>query len=317
MLKGKNPEYMVIVSLEEDSVNYDDFWKNQEIIDLISKNTIVVRLSLEENENEINQFEILFYQNQFPSIHIFPPHQTLIAKSWNASFPSKDEFIKSVTEIREKENIPKVEPTINQSSPSPSNSSNTSDKPPLIKPPTLNLNMQIARPAKKRQVETNELKYTHRSSESSGSSMPRADKAKISLQGVNKTVIHEFDATSTIGELHDWIRSEFGREMPNLIVSHLHSLLSNDASITLKDADLCPSAVLREQDGETLRDDDTLNSSRYSLNDSKSKVGLCGKITNFILKLCSFINPWASASEEDDDNDNWEYQPNSNAAQKL
>lgn len=299
MYKGQHPEYVLIVSLETNHSEFDSFWENPSIIQFISSKTIVVRLSQDENVNDIQLFEFTFHHSSIPSLFIFGSNQAIISHSWRDNFPTVEEFSQYFEDINnsnenssndEQKEI--QEPSLQQHSTSnlmppvllqqfhssqnnenisdgqtnskvnsSTTSSNQASYTPL-KPPSTSQEL-IKRPTPRSQPQQKSALITStvdRSSNKPEKTQKSNSIARISVQGLTKTVNKNFPYNSTIGDLRSWIHSEFGRDL-DLIVVHTHADLPTDPNITFSQADLCPSAVIRERDGgnATLRNDEDLN----------------------------------------------------------
>lgn len=290
MYKGQHPDYALIVSLETEHSEFDSFWENPSIMKFISSKTIVVRLSQSENANDIQLFEYTFHHSSIPSLYIFGSNQASITHSWNDHFPTVEEFshyFEGSTEQSEESNstslqqhnsssnfmspehLPQFhhneknnENNDNESSISNNDASVNSSNHIPLKPPTSNFD-QIKRPTPRAQPRQKSSLITTQVDRTNNNQQEKSQKvtvARISVQGLTKTVNKTFPSNSTIGDLRSWIRSEFGRDL-DLIIVHTHNQLPTDPSVTFAQADLIPSAVIRERDGgdATLRNDEDLN----------------------------------------------------------
>ncbi|OHT03597.1 hypothetical protein TRFO_28965 [Tritrichomonas foetus] len=380
MLKGQHPEYMVVVSLEKDFSELDSFWKNPDIGNHIdsSKGVYAVRLSETENPSEIQQFEFIFKCGVIPSLHIFAPNETAIAKSWTDTYPTVaelefylDDYLKKkiIHDQKETEPTPSSSPQSSQSTQSSPQSPPRTRQPIQLIPPSLSTSREvngqklnsngqsiipppnsightISRPRPKSPHLSNSsapLIYSHQSPQAStsnsdhqssngeNSSQPQAT-TRISIHASNRTIKRVFPVNATLADLRAWFFADYGRSPSTLIIAHLHSPLPDDDSMTLSAADLVPSAALREQVGESLRDDDTFertdqNRSQNSNNPNDIAVegvigrpnnnsnGICGRTVRFIRWLACMLNPWGG--NEPEDPVDWEYQPDPDYAPSL
>lgn len=291
MFKGQHPEYTLMVSLEANSSEFDSFWKNTSLLKCIPSDTIIVRLYQSENSNDIRLFDFTFHYSNIPSLFIFGPNQAAISHSWNDHFPTVDEFLLYFNNKIESTdgNINDHNSTPNYSNNDPNNDNNNSDTKDMdmqshstsdqftttintinnpehapLKPPN-SAKTLIQRPPPRSQPQQKKASLILSNDQTTNNSnqtiqQKKKNIARISVQGLTKTVKKEFPSNSTIGDLRDWIRSEFGRDL-DLIVAHTHKDLPTDPNTTFSEADLCPSAVIRERDGgnATLRNDENLN----------------------------------------------------------
>lgn len=296
MYKGQHPEYVLIVSLESNHSEFDSFWENQSIMNLISSKTIVVRLYKDENANDIRLFEFTFHHSFIPSLYIFGSNQATISHSWSDHFPTIEEFTHYFEENTKIDNETDSNEQEESKAPSSQQHSSSNLMPPALvqqfhneqsnednnstvaansnnesnilsshtplKPPTSNSNL-IKRPTPRAQPHQKSALITStvdRSNNKQEKTQRSNNTARISVQGLAKTVNKTFPSNSTIGDLRSWIHSEFGRDL-DLIVVHTHMPLPTDSNVTFSQADLCPSAVIRERDGgeATLRNDEDLN----------------------------------------------------------
>jgi hypothetical protein len=108
------------------------------------------------------------------------------------------------------------------------------------------------------------------------------------------------------------VASEFGPAVP-LIVAHRRSRLPEDDSLTLAQADLAPSAVLREEPRESaLREEPELPAVRHE------RFGATpprGRAFAMIKRAVALINPWANG--EGDEEGWWEYRANPELAAQV
>lgn len=254
MQKGFHPEITVIVSMEEDLMKHELFWRNSSVLHTISHGFAVARCEKMNSTPGVQQFVALFRISSYPSIIVFGPNSTQITHMWKDSFPTTRDFVNYFT------------------------GQNTV-------------------------VTTDQPKYT-----------------KISFQLDNRAANHEFPYTYTIGELRKWISNEFGPNI-NIIIAHQHSPLPEDDSLTLYQADLCPSAVLREQPNMSpilqppslnemqsihreMRTQAPRQIARYNTGESV----IFSKLIKWSKIFLQLINPW---SDSLDYSEIWEYQPNS------
>ena len=134
----------------------------------------------------------------------------------------------------------------------------------------------------------------------------RVKKVKISIRNEDGMQSHMFNETDTVEQLQQWLTLVVGRGH-RYSIAHNNEMLTEDNSMTLKDAGLSPSALLRIQDNTgpmgqaPRRGDGAVN---------RAEAGNCWtRFVRRILLVLSFINPFAS---EGDQESFWEYQPSNN-----
>ena len=134
----------------------------------------------------------------------------------------------------------------------------------------------------------------------------RVKKVKISIRNEDGMQSHMFNETDTVEQLQQWLALVVGRGH-HYSIAHNNEMLTEDNSMTLKDAGLSPSALLRIQDNTgpmgqaPRRGDGAVN---------RAEAGNCWtRFVRRILLVLSFINPFAS---EGDQESFWEYQPSNN-----
>jgi hypothetical protein len=128
---------------------------------------------------------------------------------------------------------------------------------------------------------------------------------KLSVQTAARTIVREFPNEFTIRELRVWLRSEFGSDI-DFIVTHKHASLPTDGSLTLFQADLSPSAVLREPaPAQVLPPANNLPGVRHEVFQPPQN-GILKEIVGKGKFVWSLLNPW---DEGDNSDDCWEYQP--------
>ena len=90
--KGSHPNSSLIVSMEDNRSNFDSLWRDPNVLSIIQNSIFVLRLSLKENENDFNQFKMIFNVMNIPSVYYFAPNSASISKIWE-QFPRKEEFV--------------------------------------------------------------------------------------------------------------------------------------------------------------------------------------------------------------------------------
>jgi hypothetical protein len=130
---------------------------------------------------------------------------------------------------------------------------------------------------------------------------------KLSVQTAARTIVREFPNEFTIRELKVWLRSEFGGDI-EFIVSHTHAPLPADGTRTLFQADLSPSAVLRDPaPPPALAPARDLPAVRHEVFPQPPQNRFVKEIVDKGKFVWSLLNPWDDGDSSDDC---WEYQPN-------
>jgi hypothetical protein len=128
---------------------------------------------------------------------------------------------------------------------------------------------------------------------------------KISLQASGRTLVREFPNSATVGELKAWIASELGSGI-SVIVAHRRAPLPDDDSLTMVEADLMQSAVLREEAKEQpLGDAEMLPPVRAERLPAPRGEGIGGMFMRKLRLVWSPLNPW----DDEESDDFWEHQP--------
>ena len=261
--KGQHPEYIMVVSLEDESMNFDDFWSNQSVLSILRSNFIITRLSQVNNSAGFQQFTIFFQISEFPTIVIFGEQSAKVSKVMYP-YPDVDTFCD------------------------------------YFLPPKL------------------------RSKNKAKNSAPQAERTttKISVQSITGHFSKVFNVDETIGDLKKWILEESGDDndlLNRLIVSHTHNPLPSDDSMTLKQADLVPSALLKAVGDEQFEIHVEDGSNEMPMingrSPSRNRTGFCTRLSNFklfkvIKNIGDMINPWGDDGTDDSNPNFWQFQPN-------
>lgn len=306
MYKGQHPECFLIVSLEDsDSKKFDDFWANSLIILNLNSNHIITRLSESKTPDAYHQFLSLFKVTSIPSIVIFGQNTALITKTFYP-FPDPATLVNFFsqappTPVTPQQDFPiPPSPAIDEEEKKPSSQSQPHPEPP-------------------RQVRTT---------------------TKISIQSPSgRSYTHVFEKTDTVGDLKHWIEAELGSDIfTDLVVAHTNSPLPEDNSLTLENADLSPSAVLkllsddqildiRVEDGQN--DVPSLRNRRKCLKcPCNCNFGACGFFNargfRWFRIIFSLFSPWGddpgpNSHDQDPngDNDIWQFRPNPQLSQDI
>lgn len=309
MYKGQHPECFLIVSLEDsDSKRFDDFWANSLIILNLNSNHIITRLSESKNPAGYNQFLSLFKITNTPSIVIFGQNTALITKTFYP-YPDPSTLINFFS----------------QSPPAPTTPQND-----FPVPPSPETEVEEKPPSKQSQTEP---KLQQRQAKTT---------TKISIQSPSgRSFTHVFEKTDTVGDLKQWIESEFGSDIfSEILVAHTNSPLPEDNSMTLENADLSPSALLKllsddqildihVEDGQN--DVPTLQNRRRCLRcpcNCNTAPFRCFNARGFrwFRIFFSLLNPWGDDpgpnshnidQDQNGDNDIWQYRPNPQLSQDM
>ena len=148
---------------------------------------------------------------------------------------------------------------------------------------------------------------------------------KIRVRGRNGASIdREFQVTDTIADVRSWIALELGSDV-QVVVGHTREHLPEDDTMTLAQADLCPTAELRVVDGDVWEPEVNIEPPTTTSGQTQTRRRCkcscpstrCrgGRAAKFFRLALSFVNPWYEADEEDDDG--WEFRPNPELAQQM
>jgi hypothetical protein len=141
---------------------------------------------------------------------------------------------------------------------------------------------------------------------------------RIALQGPSGGVKKDFERTTTIAELKEWLRAEVGPDS-RVIVGPTQRPLPDDDSMTLVQADLAPSSVLRVVSGDILNAEILIErpgpiraAHPPPAEPQRRRCQCCrgataGRIGGWFAIAASLLNPWA---EDDSDEQFLEHRPN-------
>jgi hypothetical protein len=130
-------------------------------------------------------------------------------------------------------------------------------------------------------------------------------RTKISLQTSGRTLVREFPSSATVGELRAWIASEVGGGA-SLLVAHRRAPLPDDDGLTMAEADLAPSAVIREEAKEQpLGSAEMLPPVRAERLPAPRGDGISAAFVKKVRLVWSLLNPW----DDDESDDFWEHPP--------
>ncbi|OHT01453.1 hypothetical protein TRFO_31718 [Tritrichomonas foetus] len=263
--KGIHPDCTLIVSLENESLNFDQFWNDPQTNSIFNSSFVLTRLSESGSPESLRQFVSLFRISEYPAVVVFGEHSALVSKVF-FPFPSPTEFHDFFTPARLKKQ----------------KMTNNSPQPP-----------------------------------------PQRTTTKISVQALSGSFSRVFSVNDTIGDLKAWITEESGNDLEllnQIIISHTHQPLPEDDSVTLKDADLVPSALLRVLGEENL--DIRVEVGQNELpGTARPRAGFMSRLRNlrffkWIGLISDLINPWGDDGT-DDDSTFWQYKPNPQMARDI
>lgn len=323
MYKGLHPECFLIVSLEDSSsTNFDDFWSNSVIILNLNKMHIITRLSESKNPEGYNQFLNLFKITNVPSIVIFGQNTTNISKIFYP-FPDPTTLTSYFSQA------PSVPASPQQDFPAP---------PPMdeyLAHPQESQQSQQSQESQQSQQPIQQPKQSRQQAEQP-QRQPKTT-TKISIQTPSgRSFTHVFEKTNTVGDLKNWIESEFGSDVfSDLVIAHTNTPLPDDNSLSLENADLSPSAVLKLLNDDSILDihvedgQDDVPSERIRRHCCKCRCH-CLPCTCFNSRafrwfriIFSLLNPWGddpgpnSHDDPNGDNDIWQYRPNPQLTQNI
>lgn len=275
MYKGQHPDVTLLVSVEKALSDNDDFWKDDQVMAVIRNNTIVLRLAEDTNQEQVQQFILLYHIQNIPSLAVFGCNNPGIVQNWT-EYPTVQQFV-AYFQVSE-----------------PNNSDLQMAEMPMVENP-----------------------YAPSTSIETPHYMPKT--TKISLQNAGNTYEKSFLATDTVGELRKWIIEMLGSDI-EVVVQHLRTPLADDNSLTLQDADLCPSAILKVLE-ITLQDEPQRGvgapprATRPNAGHNRAQPARQGRSNRCWVKTChafsfvfAFINPWSNPEAYEEDF--WQFQPN-------
>ena len=141
-----------------------------------------------------------------------------------------------------------------------------------------------------------------------GGELKNKQKARIAVYFNNRVVTKEFLPTSNLRELRQWIESEFGTGF-SIFLAHKQKRIDDlDDSVTIKEANMCPSAFLRLIPVSNQEQESALNENEdlpYIGNEETEEVPVEEEhqrpsFTNCLLKFISIFNPFDDAVEVED-----------------
>ena len=94
--KSLTPSITVMISIEADPNQEDAFWNNKLVLNVLSSNFIIVRLSQTKNIIEIFQFSSIFVIKAVPSLYVFGPFSQGVSYAWPDQYPTPSEFVQYV-----------------------------------------------------------------------------------------------------------------------------------------------------------------------------------------------------------------------------
>lgn len=94
--KSLSPSMILIISIESSLNQEDYFWKQKSVLNVITPDFIIVRLSKTNNVIEIMQFSSIFMIKSVPSLYVFGPYSQGVSYAWPDRYPTPSEFIQYV-----------------------------------------------------------------------------------------------------------------------------------------------------------------------------------------------------------------------------
>ena len=319
MIKSQNPNLSVLISIENNPGEEDLFWNSFSVESIIKTGFIVVRMNQTENSDKIQFFDQLAQIQNIPSLFYFAPNSVGINHRWD-EFPNQDEFqsfFENSAPITNKNET--IENKIQQqnqnfvSSPVSNeiqNQINQTNQEEIILPESTpnNQNHSFIQNNPIENLNNKPKQNQSNNSQEIAKEKPKKviKKARIAVQGSNRTLTHEFEPNQTLGDLRYWIFQNFGDDH-QIFVVHKSSYLPEDNSMTIAQADLCPSAKLMLKDDrvEVFSHDDPENPS-IVLEESPQRgispppVIRHGCFLNSLIKILSIFDPWSDYEEKED-----------------
>ncbi|KAH0791740.1 UBX domain containing protein [Histomonas meleagridis] len=135
-------------------------------------------------------------------------------------------------------------------------------------------------------------------------------KTKIAVYFNNRVVTKEFPINSRLQELREWIESEFGPGFSIFLTHKRKSIDDLDDSLTIKQAQMCPSSFLRliPKSDKTTQENMSINENEdlpYIGNEETAEVPVeddqpQNTFTKYLLKFLSIFNPFDDVVEVED-----------------
>lgn len=315
-IKAADPERIVLISIEKNPDDLYNFWENEKTKATLTEKFIVVRLNELTDGDAITQFNQLFVIRSIPSLYVFGSYAAGVSFAWPDKFPTVEEFYQYFHE----EEVPIVNPEFADLSRPTAPVFN----PELLAPILTTLStMQGIAQTTQAAPEINNPRPPLAIPIPSASEMPEFPhtrpnlppprtrrKTKISVQSPDKTLVHEFEPDETVGDLRNWIESEFGY-FRHSFITHSHNPIPDDNSLTLTQADLVPSALIRidecasnSQHGHQLRNDEQilpdLERELVRPENQTEYVTWRTRINRVISAIFSIFNPFPDTIEVED-----------------
>ena len=276
-VKQQNLNTYIVVIIEKTGVDGNSFLQIPQIYNLFNDKILLVRIIENQNLEGFHDFSSNYHVEVYPSLFVFEPNSE-IPKSFNGYFPPPQLFVS----IFNDDSTPELNSNTENFYPTTNDISNT-------------------------QNNTNNNNFDNESS-------PK--QVKISLQWDNNSSTHTFLSDDTIKTLRTWIRNETNHISGIPIVTHQRQPLSSDENMTLLDAGLVPSAMIRIESGmngpqkTTEPPSDPLPLPGQNTRNTGNRLGpQHGGRRGFLFwfkLIISLFNPWA---DMDNPEDFWEYEP--------
>jgi hypothetical protein len=82
----------LLVSIEDDSPFFDEFWSDPLLLSSLNSTFLIVRLSTPTDSDEISQFQELYDVPSIPCLLYFSPNSDSPTRTWHSNFPTIEEF---------------------------------------------------------------------------------------------------------------------------------------------------------------------------------------------------------------------------------
>jgi hypothetical protein len=273
-LKSQHQELSVLISIENDPDEKVLFWNSFFVEPVIKNGFIVVRLNSCQHSEEIRLFSQLVPIKEIPSLFYFGPNCIGVTYSWDR-YPQPKQFQSYFIPTE----APKIEVPKQQKE--------------------VEVEQEPVAGEKEKKEEPNP--------DTEAPQIPRTiRKARIAAQMGLETITKEFETNQKLGDLREWITSNFGPDHLIFVV-HQSSYLPLDDSLTIAGAGLFPSAklLIKDNSDEIFSNADPENP-MITLNEQPQRRTAprptihhnC--FVGFLLKCLSIFDPWTDYEEKED-----------------
>ena len=249
-IKTENPEMILLISLESKFQDNNSFWNNDSILSILLPNRfIIVRLSASETHLEYTQFTSIYPTYSLPSIYVFGSYSQGPSHTWIGSYPTVEDFIQFFSS-QSSNNYSTQQTSNNYSTQQTSNNYSTQQTSNNYSSQQTSNNYSTQKPSNpiSTNIQNSSKPQANLLPKTLASNPPRkvSKVCKISLQTSQGSFQHDFLPNDTIQSLRNWVQEVLSlSQCPQLTVMHTRSLLTPNNDLTLSQADLFPSAVLR------------------------------------------------------------------------